>query len=95
MSAGYIAGGTLVAQWFPKKKGIVMGYTTMGHNLASAFYVPLITLLVASFGIEIGVIPLSLAAIAIGVLGLILIRNTPAERNMYPDNVSKEIYETE
>lgn len=72
-----------------------MGYTTMGHNLASAFYVPLITLLVASFGIEIGVIPLSLAAIAIGVLGLILIRNTPAERNMYPDNVSKEIYETE
>ena len=95
MSAGYIAGGTLVAQWFPKKKGIVMGYTTMGHNLASAFYVPLITLLVASFGIEIGVIPLSLAAIAIGVLGLILIRNTPTERNMYPDNVSKEIYETE
>lgn len=49
----------------------------------------------ASFGIEIGVIPLSLAAIAIGVLGLILIRNTPTERNMYPDNVSKEIYETE
>lgn len=25
MSAGYIAGGTLVAQWFPKKKGVVMG----------------------------------------------------------------------
>ena len=33
MSAGYIAGGTLVVvAWFPKRKGIVMGYTTMGHN---------------------------------------------------------------
>ena len=55
MSAGYIAGGTLVAQWFPKKKGVVMGYTTMGHNLASAFYVPLITWLVGSLGVEKGV----------------------------------------
>ena len=43
MSAGYVAGGTLVANWFPKKKGIVMGYTTMGHNFASAFYVAIMT----------------------------------------------------
>ena len=42
MSAGYVAGGTLVATWFPKKKGVVMGYTTMGHNFASAFYVQLV-----------------------------------------------------
>ena len=34
MSAGYLCGGVLVANWFPKKKGIVMGYTTMGHNFA-------------------------------------------------------------
>ena len=32
MSAGYVAGGALVAQWFPKRKGVVMGYTTMGLN---------------------------------------------------------------
>jgi len=95
MSAGYIAGGTLVAQWFPKKKGIVMGYTTMGHNLASAFYVPIITLLVAKFGIELGVIPLAIGAIVVGILGLIFIRNTPAERNMLPDNVSESVYKRE
>lgn len=95
MSAGYIAGGTLVAQWFPKKKGIVMGYTTMGHNLASAFYVPIITLLVAKFGIELGVIPLAIGAIVVGILGLIFIRNTPAERGMLPDNVSESVYKRE
>lgn len=55
MSGGYIAGGTLVAKWFSKKKGIVMGYTTMGHNLASAFYVPLISTTVGAWGLAQGV----------------------------------------
>lgn len=95
MSAGYIAGGSLVAQWFPKKKGIVMGYTTMGHNLASAFYVPLITLLVGRLGITGGVYPIAIAAIILGVLGLLFIRNTPQERGLNPDNVSDAVYERE
>ncbi len=95
MSAGYIAGGTLVAQWFPKKKGVVMGYTTMGHNLASAFYVPLITVLVDRLGIERGVMVPAIASIVLGILGLIFIRNTPQEKGLNPDNVSDEIYRNE
>lgn len=95
MSAGYIAGGTLVAQWFPKKKGVVMGYTTMGHNLASAFYVPLITWLVGRFGVGQGVVAPAIASIILGILGLIFIRNTPQERDMIPDNVSAEVYKNE
>lgn len=95
MSAGYIAGGTLVAQWFPKKKGVVMGYTTMGHNLASAFYVPLITWLVGSFGVQKGVLVPAAASIILGIIGLIFIRNTPQERGLNPDNVSDEIFQNE
>ena len=95
MSAGYIAGGSLVSQWFPKKKGIVMGYTTMGHNLASAFYVPFITVLVASFGVARGVFLPAMLSIALGIFGLLFIRNTPQERHINPDNVSDEQYETE
>ena len=89
MSAGYISGGDLVTQWFPKKKGIVMGYTTMGHNLASVAFVPLITLLVGRLGIGNGVIPISVCAIVLGILGLLLVRNTPQERGLNPDNVSE------
>ena len=70
MSAGYIAGGTLVATWFPKRKGIVMGYTTMGHNFASAFYVAILTGLVAVFGsIKGGSVPIGIAAIILGIIG--------------------------
>ena len=95
MSAGYISGGDLVTQWFPKKKGIVMGYTTMGHNLASVAYVPLITLLVGRFGIGSGVVPICLCSILLGVLGLIIVRNTPQERGLNPDNVSDDVYQKE
>ena len=84
-----------MAQWFPKKKGVVMGYTTMGHNLASAFYVPLITWLVGSFGVQKGVMIPAIASIILGILGLIFIRNTPQERGLNPDNVSDEVYKTE
>ncbi|OUN21901.1 MFS transporter [Flavonifractor sp. An82] len=104
MSAGYVAGGTLVATWFPKKKGVVMGYTTMGHNFASAFYVQLVAILIAPMmaGTENigenfsgGIIPIGIAAIVLGILGMIFIRNTPQERGLNPDNVSDEVYKNE
>lgn len=95
MSGGYIAGGTLVAKWFPKKKGIVMGYTTMGHNLASAFYVPFIAILVNTLGLQKGVMIPSAMIIVLGIIGLLAIKNTPQEKGENPDNVSSEIYEAE
>lgn len=95
MSAGYIAGGALVAQWFPKKKGVVMGYTTMGHNLASAFYVPMITFLVNHLGVRIAVIIPAIAVSVVAIIGIAAIRNTPQERGINPDNVSDEVYRTE
>ena len=104
MSAGYVAGGALVAAWFPKKKGVVMGYTTMGHNFASAFYVQLVAILIAPVvaGTENigehfpgGIVPIGIAAIVLGILGMLFIRNTPQERGINPDNVSDRVYETE
>ncbi|MCR4750728.1 MAG: MFS transporter, partial [Eubacterium sp.] len=95
MSAGYICGGALVAQWFPKKKGVVMGYTTMGHNLASAMYCPILAALIATHYITGGVIPISIGAIILGIVGMVFLRNTPQERGINPDNVSDEVFKTE
>jgi OFA family oxalate/formate antiporter-like MFS transporter len=95
MSGGYIAGGVLVAKWFPKKKGAVMGYTTMGHNLASAFYVPLIAFLVNTLGLQKGTMVPGVLVMILGIIGLLMVKNTPEEKNKYPDNVTKEVYEAE
>lgn len=95
MSAAYISGGVLVARWFPKRKGIVMGYTTMGCNLASAFYVPIIAFLVGNMGVKMGVIPICIAEMILGLVGLLFVRNNPQERGQNPDNVSDEVYALE
>lgn len=94
-SAAYIAGNTLIAQWFPKKKGLANGFTTMGHNCGSAFYVPLVSAAIAAFGFANGLSLLAIIAIVLGIVGLVLVRNTPQEAGMYPDNVSREVYERE
>lgn len=94
-SAAYIGGGNLVTQWFPKKKGLANGYTTMGHNLGSALYVPLIAALIGAMGMAKGMTVTGIAAIVIGIGAYFIIRNTPQELSIYPDNVSKEVYEKE
>ena len=95
MSAGYIAGGALVAQWFPKKKGIVMGYTTMGHNMATGFFVPLITWLVGKMGVTNAVILPAILVVLLAIVGILCIRNTPQERGINPDNVSDDEFKNE
>ena len=95
MSAGYVVGGALVAQWFPKRKGVVMGYTTMGLNIASATWVPMMTMIVNRIGFEKGVIIPSVLVAILAVIGWIFMRNTPQERGINPDGVSDEVFAKE
>ncbi len=72
-----------------------MGYTTMGHNMATGFFVPLITFLVGKYGVQNAVILPAILVCVLGAAGLLLIRNTPMERGINPDNVSDTVYHAE
>ncbi len=93
--AAYIGGGNLVTQWLPKKKGLANGFTTMGHNLGSALYVPLISALIGAYGMANGMMVTGVAAIVIAVIAYLVIRDTPQEWGIYPDNVTEDVYEKE
>ena len=93
--AAYIGGGNLVTQWMPKKKGLANGFTTMGHNLGSALYVPLISALIGAYGMAKGMTVTGAAAIVIAIIAFIIIRDTPQERGVFPDNVTEEVYKKE
>ncbi len=67
--------------------------TIMGHNLATAIYVPLILFLVGRFGVTRACYPISIGCIALGIIGILFVRDTPFERGYYPDHVSKEVYD--
>lgn len=95
MSSGYVAGGALVAKWFPKKKCLVMGYTTAGLNIASATWVLLMTKLSGAMTFEKAVIIPCIAVVILGLIGLFFIKDTPQEAGQNPDNVSDEVYAKE
>lgn len=95
MSSGYVAGDALVAKWFPKKKGLVMGYTTAGLNIASATWVLLMTKLSGVMTFEKAVIIPCIAVVILGLIGLFFIKDTPQEAGQNPDNVSAEVYAKE
>lgn len=90
LSAGSFVGvGTLAAMWFPRKQGQAMSIVAMGSNLGSMLFVPLLTVMTAAMGIANTSRVCGTVAIAVGVLGFVLLRNTPTERGLYPDNVTE------
>ena len=72
-----------------------MGYTTMGHNISTGFFVPLITMLVARMGVTNAVVFPVILIVILAFVGLVFMRNTPQERGINPDNVSDEEYRNE
>ncbi len=85
-----ICGYAMIANWFPKKKGIVLGFTTMGMNLASATIPALLTFFSTFFDAN-GNITHALNAFAViliivGILNQMFARATPEECGLYPDN---------
>ena len=90
LSAGSFVGvGTLVAMWFPRKQGQAMSVVAMGSNFGTMVFVPLLTVLEASIGIAASSLICGAVAAVVGVIGAVLLRNTPKERGLYPDNVTE------
>lgn len=90
----WIGGGAYLAAWFPKKKGIALGWTTMGNNIASATIVILLTGLSTALGLPMAISVIGIATIILGFIGL-LIPNHPEQAGYTPDNVKMTTQELE
>jgi MFS family permease len=80
---------TLCTNWFPRKKGLVMGWVTIGNNLSTAFFVTMITLAMAALGMAAGLSVVGVLFIICGILAL-LVKDYPEQAGCYPDNVKPE-----
>ncbi|MCD8148798.1 MAG: MFS transporter [Clostridiales bacterium] len=76
----------LVANWFPRKTGLVMGWVTMGMPLGAGFSAFLIRAVYVRVGFCQAFYPYAILAVALGVIYLIVIRDFPTECGCYPDN---------
>lgn len=86
LSSSYKETGSmqLTANWWPTKKGIVLGFTTMGIVAMNVVYVPGMPVLLNKFGITGGMNIIAVIIVIMAVWGL-FIKETPEAAGTYPD----------
>lgn len=89
---GFLGGGyeknggmTLTANWWPTKKGIVLGFTTMGIVAMNIVYVPMMPKLLGKYGLGMGMTVIAVILVIVAVLTILFVKNTPEEVGEYPD----------
>lgn len=89
----YLCTGPMQSNWFPKKRGIVNGISTIGANIGTAILAPLMTFLLTLGNYKHSFAIFGAAAIALGIFAWFKLYDDPIDAGMYPDNVTKEEYE--
>ena len=82
----------LINNWFPKKKGIALGWATMGMPIDSAVSVAVFQILMNKVGFKTPFYLWAIILVVLVVLLFLFVKNTPEEAGAYPDNepISRE-----
>lgn len=82
----------LMNNWFPKKKGIALGWATMGMPIDSAISVGIFQYFMNRFGFKTPFYVWAAILVILAVLFVLFVKNNPEEAGAYPDNepLSKE-----
>ena len=84
------AANALLAQWFPRRKGVVLGWSTMGIVIASIFWAPYIPKAFAAVGVETVFVVVAIVFWVLALLCVFFVKNTPEEAGTYPDGCPGE-----
>lgn len=81
----FCGGSALIASWFPTKKGMAMGWATMGNNMASAVFIPIFSMLLGA-SINMPFYGYFIFMVIMLILGVVIVKNKPEECGLLPDN---------
>ena len=77
---------TLTANWFPRKKGLALGWSTMGYPICSILAVPILLFLIGNTGYSTCFLIIGIVQIIIGIVTFFMIHNYSEEVGIAPDN---------
>lgn len=86
---GLIANTALMSNWFPRKKGIALGWSTMGAPFCTATFVALLSFLVGTVGIGMACTIIGIVVFIFGIISFFWIKDYPEEVGAYPDNIKE------
>ncbi len=76
----------LVNTWFPRRKALVLGWSTMGVPLVNILFVPFVTWGAGTMGIDTVTAVIAGVFVLLGLVTILFVKNTPEECGAYPDN---------
>ena len=83
----YTASYTVVNNWFPRKKGLVMGWVTIGFPISALATTPLMQMgIVPNLGLQGVYLFYAGLAVVLTVLVLLFVKNFPEQAGKFPDN---------
>ena len=85
-AASYNGNSVLIANWFPKKRGLAIGWATIGMPLAAATGIILTQKLLAKGGLTLPFYVFGAATVVIIILGWIFLKDYPEQAGCFPDN---------
>ena len=85
-AASYNGNSVLIANWFPRKRGLAIGWATIGMPLAAATGIILTQSLLAKGGLTLPFYVFGAATIVIVILGFIFLKDYPEQAGCFPDN---------
>ncbi|WP_258360373.1 MFS transporter [Moorella sulfitireducens] len=90
-----IGGNMIITNWFPKKKGIAIGWATMGLNVSSATIVLILTKLADALGgIKGALIAFGCVFFVLAIVTKLFVKDYPEQMGAYPDNNPEEVRKT-
>lgn len=84
---GLSAQPVFMAHWFPKKKGIALGWSTMGAPFSSAFFVSGFSVLFGKMGLTKSFLLIGVIVVILGIISFFWAKDYPEEVGAYPDNM--------
>lgn len=85
----YICSMNVVSNWFPRKKGMAMGWVTIGFPLSAAVTSNFVGSMVGKGGLNQVYTFYAIASFVLCVLVAIFVRDYPEQMGAYPDNNHK------
>ncbi len=76
----------LAANWFPTKKGLAIGWMTVGANLSTALYIIIFSGIMSSYGLRGSFYFFGIIYCLMFFLTLLFVKNNPEDAGAYPDN---------
>ncbi len=86
-SISFFGANSIVANWFPGKKGLAMGIITIGPPTATIIMVSVLNFIINRNGVNGGIYVICAVLIIMAVVCVLTIKNTPEEAGTTPDNL--------